>query len=138
MNVQDFTPSITFFNFSGDITITWTADQEENILRMVQKKMEEGYTFLIIKPRLFGLFGQKNIPLKKAQDIKASKGLVIPDTVVNDFVKFIDDDDVAGAIKDGKASLASASDEAVSICKAKDAGEVLKNQTVAIRPVVGG
>lgn len=33
MNVQDFTPSITFFNFSGDITITWTADQEENILR---------------------------------------------------------------------------------------------------------
>lgn len=70
MNVQDFTPSITFFNFSGDITITWTADQEENILRMVQKKMEEGYTFLIVKPRLFGLLGQKNIPLKKAQDIK--------------------------------------------------------------------
>lgn len=138
MSVQDFTPSITFFNFSGDITITWTADQEENILRMVQKKMEEGYTFLIVKPRLFGLLGQKNIPLKKAQDIKASKGLVIPDVVIDDFVKFIDDDDVAGAIKDGKASLASASDEAVSICKAKDADEVLKNQTVAIRPVVGG
>ena len=60
---QALQPSITWLNMSGDVTITWDATNRERILALVREKMNQGYTFFILKPRAFKLLGQKKVKL---------------------------------------------------------------------------
>jgi hypothetical protein len=53
---NDFSPSITFPNMRGDVTISWTKENEDFIKQMIEKKMKEGYSFFVIIPRkIFGM-----------------------------------------------------------------------------------
>jgi hypothetical protein len=57
MKDTDFenTPSITFANGRGDITITWTEENKEFVKELIEKKLKNGYSFFVIVPRkVFG------------------------------------------------------------------------------------
>lgn len=41
--------SLTFLNFSGDITVSWDEHNCEKMLELIKKKMSEGYTFFTAK-----------------------------------------------------------------------------------------
>lgn len=131
-------PAITFMNFSGDVTITWTPEEEAKIIAMVEKKMKEGYVFLIVKPRLLSFLGDKTVKMETADDIKKAKGLVVPNATLAAFTKFLDDADVAEAVTSGGATLTESVGEGVQTKKATSAREVARNQSIAIRPVTGG
>lgn len=137
---EQFVPSITFLNWSGDVTITWDAQNAEAIKKLVEQKMKETYNFFIITPRCLGFLGNKKVPLRNLDDLAKAKGLVVPDATAAEFMKSVRDADVAQALHQGQAVPAKAPKtvEHVTIRRAQSASEVLSNQTVAVKPVVGG
>lgn len=133
------TRAITWLNMSGDITITWDKDNEAAILALVEKKMKEGFSFFIIKPRLLGLLGHKKVAATSVQDVKAAGRAVVQDADFNALVSRMHDADVSELVHQGQAHLAkAATSQKESTRRAMSAAEVLCHQTVAVRPVVGG
>lgn len=137
---EQFVPSITFLNWSGDVTITWDAQNAEAIKKLVEQKMKENYSFFILKPRCLSFLGNKKVPLRNSNDLANAKGLVVPDATAAEFMKSVRDEDVAQALHKGQAVPAKAPKavEHATVRRAKSASEVLSNQTVAVRPVVAG
>lgn len=138
--VDQFVPSITFLNWSGDVTITWDSQNAEAIKKLVEQKMKENYSFFILKPRFLSFLGNKKVPLRSAQDVANAKGLVVPDATAAEFMKSVRDQDVAQALHQGQAVPAKAPStvEHVTVRRAMSASEVLSGQTVAVKPVVAG
>lgn len=141
-------PSITFMNWSGDVTISWTPEREEEIVTLVEKMMKDhGYRFFIIKPR-FLCFGSKQVPLTNVQQLRGSKGLVAPDETATALInasgaagKGISDDAVRDTINAGAASTvrpASGNNNSTAVRLATSAREVIQHQTMAVRVVTGG
>lgn len=131
--------AITWLNMSGDITITWDSENEAAILALVEKKMKEGFSFFILKPRLLGLLGHKKVVATSVQDVKSAGRAVVQDADFNALVSRMHDADVSELVHQGRAHLArAASSQKESTRRAMSAAEVLCHQTVAVRPVVGG
>lgn len=135
-------PSITFLNMTGDVTIMWDAQHKEAILALVNEKMKQGYSFFILTPRKI-LPGNKKVELAKAKKkhLANAVGVVAPDEVVADILRKqkLDDPAVEAAVSAGQAKLVAApSNTRDTQSRAKTADEVVQNQTVAVRRVVGG
>lgn len=135
-------PSITFLNMTGDVTIMWDAQHKEAILALVNEKMKQGYSFFILTPRKI-LPGNKKVELAKAKKkhLANAVGVVAPDEVVADILRKqkLDDPAVEAAVSAGQAKLVAApSNTRDTQSRAKTAEEVVQNQTVAVRRVVGG
>lgn len=133
----EFSPSITWLNMSGDVTITWDASNIDSVRALVEKKMAEGYSFFIIKPRMLKLLGNKKVALRNTRDLEGATGLVVPDSVMASMVEALGDPDVTWTVAQGGARLASAP-RGETARRATSAAEVLANQSVAVRRVVGG
>lgn len=119
--------AITFLDQSGDTTIAWTEDRDEEMLPIIQKKMDEGIVFFIIEPRLGGWLPPKKTELKNAQDAAQHRALSIRD---EDFAKFVGSG--AGEV------IPTPSASATKSRKAKDAKEVASSESVAVKPLKGG
>jgi len=77
---------IIFLNMFGDITIDWDDKDHIKVLQLVDKLMQEGVTFFILKPRFFGLTEKK----ERLYSLKEVSGkLVIPDSRLDMFRKLI-------------------------------------------------
>ena len=135
--------SITFLNFTGDITITWDEENRERILQIVRKKMAEGYSF----------FTAKTVPIvrvkRRARITEANmdtvSNITITDTEFDKLVKSMDDNDVAELVSSEKAVLArrvqpgsGRSRDMTVAQRLTTAEDVLDKNSVAIRPIVGG
>lgn len=134
-------PAITFLNMSGDVTITWDKQNEADMLALIQKKMDEGYAFFLVKPRFFGLLGTKKTPLKSAKDAQGVGSVSAEDRLVGHAVSRICDAEVSSALQKQKARLVGSSQSSGPLettRRAASAAEVLTRQAVAVRPVVGG
>lgn len=134
-------PAITWLNMSGDVTITWDKANEEAMLALIQQKMDEGYSFFLVKPRLFGLLGSRKVPLRSARDARAAAKVVAEDQLVGHAVSRICDAQVEAALQSNVARLvpnAKSGGDLEVVRRARSASEVLANQAVALRPVVGG
>lgn len=57
------TRATTILNQSGDTTIVWTEDRDDEMVEIIRKKMAEGITFFVIEPRFFGLLPAKKTPV---------------------------------------------------------------------------
>jgi len=44
--------SITWLNETGDVTLEWSKDRDEVMKKIIQQKMDEGYSFFIVKRRV--------------------------------------------------------------------------------------
>ncbi len=131
----DWQPSITWMNMAGDVTITWDAKNKEQILDYARKKMEEGYSFYVIKPKkLFGITRDARHKVTEKNFDKVadgSKAIVIPDAALNDLIK-------AGVANLKDANRQSGNREFETGRRVKKAEELLDNDTLAMKPIVGG
>lgn len=119
--------ALTILNQQGDQSIVWTEDRDEEMERIIQKKMDEGMTFFIVEPRFFGLLSPKKTELENAADAKKFRALSIKD---EDFAAF------CGV--DGADVVKTPGTKARSVRKVKDPKEAAKGQSVGIQPRQGG
>lgn len=137
---EDFGNSLTFLNATGDVTITWDAENDEKIKDLVRAKMAQGYVFFTLRKVVIESIKVKRKIGEKGVDTITS--LVIEDAEFDKLVKDMDDRDLATLMKDRTAQLAKRrgkSKEFTSVGRAKNADEVVKGkQALAVRPVVGG
>lgn len=141
MNTEEtFAPSITFLNSTGDITISWEKDKENEMLALIDKKMKDGYTFFLLKPRAGGLLGNKKVPAENLEQIRQAGSVVVPDALAKAVVMNLGDSDVSTAVAAGSASLVSTVKKTTmdTVRRATSAAEVVASQSVAIRPISGG
>lgn len=141
LNSAQPAPSITWLNMSGDVTITWEKEDEAAILALIEKKMSQGYSFFIAKPRFFGLLGVRKVPVQSLEDARAAGHVVADDSAVGRAVSRICDPEVTEALRASKAQLLASGKPTgalETIRRAASASEVLRHQTVAVRPVIGG
>lgn len=138
-STEDFTPSITLLNKSGDITISWDDEDQEKVQELVRRKMEEGYSFFIVREP--GMRGAA--PKLKAEDElshrAANNKLHVSNTV---GAEQLDDADLMIALQDRvirfSRSVKTGVQKKKAVRRATTAVEVVKAQTVAIRPIAGG
>jgi hypothetical protein len=121
------TRALTMLNESGDTTILWDEDRDDEMEAIIAKKMEEGVAFFIIEPRFFGFLPPKRTPLQRAEDARKHRALSIPDA---DFARFVE----SGA---GEA-VKTPAQPVKSIRKAKSAAEVATSESVGVKPMKGG
>lgn len=152
-HAEEFVPAITWLNMSGDVTITWDESNRAAIEAMVEKKMKEGFSFFILKPRSLKVLGNKKVALTDPRQLKDAVGVVITDEQAAKMqngilpsaggqpVERVGDEDVRNAVTKGEAQMARSSSNVVSldtVRRARNAKDVVANQSVAVRPVVGG
>ena len=134
-------PSITFLNLSGDVTITWDKSNEEQILALIEEKMRQGFSFFILKPRALGILPPKKVRAKSmAQVARAGQVRVADEDVQRILASHVHDTDVQGAVQSGAARLERSQEDATYDAgpRISSAREVVRNQSVAVRPVMGG
>ena len=133
------TPAITFLNMSGDVTICWDDHNREHILALVKQKMAEGYAFFVITPRVLPVLGNKKVALKNIKQLDKAVGVVVTDEQVEAIVANLGDAAVQGAVQSGQAKLTQvARSNLQTTHRARNADEVVRSQSVAVRPIVGG
>lgn len=119
--------ALTMLDRSGDTTIHWTEDRDDEMEAIIEKKMAEGCTFFIIDPR----YGSRE-KLKDARDACRGRTLAIPD---EDFAKFVG----SLAAPAGSAEVvATPPTPAKTVRKARTAKEVAKSESIGVRPRAGG
>lgn len=114
--------TLCMLNESGDTTISWTEDLDDEIEAIVRKKMEEGCSFFIIERDNNGVRSE----LKDAADARKHRALAIPD---DDLRKFVE----------GGATATVTPDRPIkSSHKSTDAKEIAKSDSVGVKPRRGG
>lgn len=133
-------PSITFMNSTGDITISWEKDKETEMLALVQAKIDQGYTFFLLKPRAGGLLGTKKVPAESIEQIRAAGCFVAPDALAKSVVMNLGDDAVSKAVQSGNAHVTAIGKNTSmeSVGTSRNAQEVVRSNSVAVRPISGG
>ncbi len=126
----------TFLNSHGDITISWTEDDHNEMLKVIEKKMEEGYVFYIIEPKFFGL-SKKQVSLNKnnIEKLNKNKNILVKDEDLDIFIK-----------QSKKANLSNhkSDDEfnVTSVVKKENINEIdfktSQKHLIATKPPVGG
>lgn len=139
---ENIQPAITFLNMTGDITISWDASNEAAMLALVEEKMKEKVTFFILKPRILSFLGKKKVRATSIEQIAEAGAAVLEDA---DFHRMmgrlkLHDEALEAAVAAGKAHLTKSDTpvDRAAIRPAKTAQEVVQNQTIAVRRVVGG
>lgn len=137
--VSGLVPAITWLNMSGDVTITWDDSNRDSIKELVSQKMTEGYSFFILTPRALSVFGNKKVALTDSRQLDNALGVVVADSQVAAIVANLGDPAVESVVRSGKATRAVAPKLPLDCARrAESAAEVVQNQTVAVRRVVGG
>jgi hypothetical protein len=115
--------SCRMLNKTGDITFAWTEDQDEAVAAVIQKKMDQGIRFFIVKPFADG----EEIQITNIGDIAGRE------------VK-VHDEDFAKLLTDGRVGIFSrvASIATDMIRRVTDAREAARANTMAVRQPAGG
>lgn len=123
--------TMTLFDESGDTSVAWDNEHDFEMKKIIEKKMKEGITFYIVKPRFGGLLGESKKKLTNVSQIRENK-VTVHD---KDMMKFF------GVSGSGKMILNSTSDEEDTVeyvKQADSAEEVSQNHSVGVRPVRAG
>lgn len=164
---QEFRPSITFLDGSGDVTLTWDEDSEATILKFVEEKMRQGIAFFILEQRKLGPIplGTKKVNVSSVEQAKAAGAVSLTDdearkamglrpnlTVVNGNPQkasvtqlpkvkaLVDDKYVGNLVNSGQARITQTPHQVqtTTVGTAKTAQEAVQSRTIAVRKVVGG
>ena len=65
------TKSLTFLNCYGDLTITWDEKDSAKMESRIQKLLDEGFQFFIIKKKF--LRPNKKIPIRSLRDLEKNE-----------------------------------------------------------------
>ena len=118
---------LVLLNNTGDVCISWTEEQDLELLTYIQKKIDAGYIFFITDRSFFNLVKRKKA-IKSVNDIGSKRKV------------YLDDADAEQLAKDNKVTLTKIeADKVDAIRRAKTAQEVVTSgASVAIRPARGG
>lgn len=141
-------PSITFLNMTGDITIAWDKSSEEAVLLLIEQKLKEGYSFFVLKPRKFGFIPlpSKKVAITSIVEARNAGHVRMLDedvlSVLNEPAAplQLDDASVEALIQRGNGYLIRplGQPEQAEPFKISKASTILKHQSMAIRPLAGG
>lgn len=143
--MKDTIYSVTLLNSTGDITLTWNNYEDEEIKKMIQSKIEEGYCFFIMEPKVSFLkfLGEKKTTIKDVNEIKDRK--VIMKTTSN-----LDHKSISESFKFGDKKAEDLFNNGVigiinvpesnynTIKKTKDINEIMVNHTIATPRIAAG
>lgn len=120
--------ALTILNETGDVTITWDAENDDRMLEIIERKIKAGITFFLIEPRMGGLVApDTSKPLKKTKDALKHRALSMKD------------EDFEAMVAEGKAELVQTpAAPARTVRKASSAREVVAAESVGVRPMRGG
>jgi ribosomal protein L12E/L44/L45/RPP1/RPP2 len=130
---------ITFLNKTGDVTITFDAQNAEVIKELVRKKMAQGYSFFTMRKLLIDSIQVKR--KIKPKNVDSITSVIIDDATFEKLVNDLDDKDVAEVLLAGSAQMVKLKGKKVfdAIKVAKTPEEVVESEgTLAFRKVVGG
>lgn len=119
--------ALTMLNESGDTTIVWTEDRDDEMRTIIEKKMAQGVTFFIVEPRFYGFLPSKKTKVTDPEQALRHRALAIPDV---DFARFVE----SGAGEAVKTPAAPAR----TVRKAKTAAEVATSESVGVKQMKGG
>lgn len=137
------TPFIVFLNQTGDVAIEWDDANEEAILALIEEKMKQGIRFFILKPVLGGLLGSKKKQATSIKQIRKAGNVLIEDQDAATMLgkMNLDDRELEKVVESGAAQLVRGQTSRMDLTtthQAKSAKEVLKSQSLAVRPLAGG
>jgi hypothetical protein len=117
--------SLTILNEMGDTTITWPADHDDEMEKLIERKLAAGVTFYLIPKRKGAKPTKKLTDAAKAREHRA---LSIPDA---DFSKFV----LEGK---GDAIQVPPPETVTAGRRAKTAKEVATGHSIGVQPRRGG
>lgn len=114
--------SMTLLNEMGDLTITWDSDKDDEMAKIIQKKLDQGIRFFVIQP-----FNKKHVEVKTLADI-TGRTITVPD------------EDVEKLFTDGKVGIIQRVVGTVvdTIHAATSVKEIATNHTVGVKQLSGG
>lgn len=115
----------------GDITWVWDESADEMMEQLIQKKMDEGYTFWLIEPRMGGILPPNRVELDSARAALRHRAVAMRDV---DFVKLVCQE----SPPKGVTVVRTPDKPAKSVRRAKTAKEASAGETVAVRAARGG
>lgn len=131
--------TITFLNKTGDVTITFDAQNAEAIKELVRKKIAQGYSFFTMRKLLIDSIQVKR--KIRPKNVDSITSVIIDDATFEKLVNDLDDKDIAEVLLAGSAQMAKLKGKKVfdAIKVAKTPEEVVESEgTLAFRKVVGG
>lgn len=130
--MSDNIRSMTLLNISGDITLTWTEEQDKNIEKLIQEKIKEGYSFFSYQPNT-GL--KKFFKEKSLKKIQTTKNLTERKITIKD----IHDEKISDFVTQNSiAVLKMTGSKFKAIEKLKEPKKISKSHTVAVKRIQGG
>lgn len=118
---------LTMLNESGDTTISWTSDRDEEMAVIIQKKMDEGITFFIVERGEGQTLTKRGAKLEQAADANKQRALVIPD------------EDLAKFVGSGVALVEKTPEAPVKVASvSRDAQTVAESTSVGVKQRRGG
>lgn len=122
------TRALTILNETGDVTITWEAENDERMIEIIERKMKAGITFFLIEPRMGGI-----VPPDTSKKLKK------PKEALKHRALSMKDEDFETMVAEGKAELVQTpAAPARTTRKASTAREVATGESVGVRPMRGG
>lgn len=119
--------AMTLLNESGDTTVVWTEEQDDQMVEIIRKKMAQGVSFFVVEPRFFGI-----LPPKKTL-------LTAPEQATEKRALSIRDEDLIAFVSSGGGEFVKTPPEKVTGTKReKDPEKVAKSQSIGVKPIVGG
>jgi len=128
--MENINGTLTLLNESGDLTISWEKSESEKMEQMIQSKINQGYSFFILKPSFLKLFKSKSTILN-ACDIKADKD--------GKYRVKLADKDAEKLFSDGHIGVGNTpSGDMDTTHRSTDIKEIAKSSSVAVRPMRAG
>jgi hypothetical protein len=139
--------STTLLNSTGDITLTWEDGEDAEIKKMIQDKIDAGYCFFILEPRVSFLkaLGSKKKTIRNISEIKGREVVMETDAIkggakaiLGETLK-LGDEASENLFKAGRIGIANVPESSYNtVRKAKTANEVMKSHTIATPRIVAG
>lgn len=121
------TRSLTLLNGSGDSSIAWSEENDAVMEKIIAKKMAEGVSFFIVRPKILGLIPAGKRKAKSVDD--AMKGRAVS----------VRDRDFASVISDGTAHLVKRPEGGTHEGTiTRDPKRAARSHTVAVGAMAGG
>jgi hypothetical protein len=126
--------AISVWNTSGDSTITWEADNDHLMRRIIERKLKEGCAFFIVNPKMLGF-------IPKTEKMRAATKKRAKD--IGEIMKYraisVRDEDFADLISQQLADMTKRPDiDLERTVQSHDVEEIVRSQSVIVRPMAGG
>lgn len=116
--------TITFLNCYGDLTVTWDEKDAQKMESRIQKLLDDGFQFFIVKKRFFT--ADKKTPLRSLRDLEKNEVTA-------------DDKTIAMLFKDIDGEVYKDSQSEYDVVKgSNNPEEIVKSEVVCSKPATAG